>query len=241
MSYPNNPSEDPYGQGYQPGHNDGSGGYPGQHPGQPGGYPAPGGQQPGGYPPPPQGDPSQGYQSGGYPPPHGDPSQGYPGGAHPGHQQGGYPPPGQPGGYPGQDQAGGYPAPGYPQGGYPPPGGQPGYGQPGYGQPGADDRQMAFLAHLGGGILGVLVPLIIFLVKKDSSPFVRQQSLSALNFQLVLLIGYIVSSVLSFIFIGALLGLGIWIFAVVVGLQRGQAVNRGEMPQPYPITVTWVK
>ncbi|MFD3687972.1 DUF4870 domain-containing protein [Nocardiopsis sp. NPDC058631] len=234
MSHPNNPPEDPYGQGQQPGHDDGSGGYPGQ--------------QPGGYPPPPQGDPSQGYQSGGYPPPpQGDPSQGYPGGGYPGqpgYQQGGYPPPGQPGGYPGQEQTGGYQAPGYPQGGYPPPGYQPhgGYRESSAttGRPNSEERTTALLVHLSGILLGFLGPLVMYLVKKDESPFLRHQSAQALNFQLLLMIGYVISVPLSFIFIGGLLMLVLWVMAIVFGILAGTAANRGEWYR-YPFNVDWVK
>ncbi|GAA0985212.1 DUF4870 domain-containing protein [Nocardiopsis tropica] len=226
MSYPNNPPEDPYGQGDPTGRDDGSGG-------RSGGYPPPGGS--GGYPPPPQ-----------------DPS-GYPGGGHPG-QPGGYPPPGYPGhqdpgsyqgppGYPGQpgyqEQTGGYQQGGYPPPGYPPHGG---YGQSSAttGQPNSEERTMALLTHLSGIVLGFLVPLIMYLVKKDESPFLRHQSAQALNFQILLTIGYVISIPLSFILIGGLLSLVLWVLAVVFGILAGTAANRGEWYR-YPVNVDWVK
>ncbi|MGW9347905.1 DUF4870 domain-containing protein [Nocardiopsis flavescens] len=255
MSYPNTPPDDPYGQNPQqggqgqsdghpaPGQHDPYGGYPapGQQ-GHSGGYPAPGHQDPsGGYPPPGYQDQSGGYpapgqqgHSGGYPPPgYQDPS-------------GGYPPPGAPGGYPPpggyQDQTGGYQAAGYQQGGYGP---QPGgYGpQPGSATgapPSGDERQMALFAHLGGGILGFLVPLIIYLIKRDESPFIRDQSAQALNFQLLILIGYVVSSILSIIVIGGILGFVCWVASVVFGILGGVAANKGEWYR-YPFNVSWVK
>lgn len=230
MSYPNTPPpEDPYGQYPQQG---------GQ--GQSGGYPAPGQQNPsGGYPAPDQhgpqnpagGYPAPGYQdpSGGYPPPGAQQPGGYP--PPPGAQQpGGYPPPG---GY--QEQTGGYQAPGYPQGGY---GAQPGSatGAP----PSPDERQFGLFAHLGGGLLGFIVPLIIYLIKRDESPFIRDQSAQALNFQLLILIGYVVSGVLSIIIIGGLLGLLCWVAAIVFGILGGVAANKGEWYR-YPFNVSWIK
>src|SRR5690625_3344251 len=127
------------------------------------------------YPNSPEDPYGQGGQPGGYPGQDG--TGGY---MPPSGQPGGYPPQ-QPGGYPPYaDPSGGYPPQGDPSGGYPPPPGsqpygQPGYGQPGYGPPGTamggpanqDERNMAMFAILGGGILGWLVPLIIFLIKKD--------------------------------------------------------------------------
>ncbi|GAB3711045.1 DUF4870 domain-containing protein [Nocardiopsis oceani] len=226
MSYPNTPPpEDPYGQGGQYPGQGGSGGYPpqpgpydgGQQPGYPppgtGGYPPPGDPQQGGYPP-------QGYpQQGGYPP-QGDPYQGgYP-------PPGSYPPPG-PGGYPGQ------------QGGYAPP---PGYGDSSAvtGQANQEERTFALLTHLSGIILGFVVPLVMYLIKKDESPFLRDQAAQALNFQLLLLIGYVIAIPLSFIFIGTILSFALWVCAIVFGIMGGMASNRGEWYR-YPVDVGWVK
>lgn len=225
MSYPSNPPEDPYGQGQQPGQ-EGSGGYPSQPGHQQGGYPAPGEQQ-GGYPP------------------HGGPSGGYP--SQPGYQQGGYPPPpGQPGHH---DQTGGYQQGGYQQGGYPPPP-QSGYGPSSAttGQPNSDERQMGMFAHLGGmigfaatcGFLGIVAPLVIYLTKKDESPFVRDQAAQALNLQILLLIGVAIALPLSFVYIGSLLWLALWILALVFGILATVAANRGEWYR-YPFNVSWIK
>ncbi|PDP89164.1 hypothetical protein CQJ94_04310 [Glycomyces fuscus] len=199
---------------------------------------------------PPEGPYGQGQQpgqdSGGYPSQHGQPT-----GGQPGYQQGGYPPPhGQPGGHPGQ--SGGYPGQGgYEQtGGYQAPYQQGGYGQPPHGaygpssattgQPSADERQMAMFAHVGGGILSWIVPLILFLVKKDESPFVRDQAAQALNFQLLVMIGYVISSVLMIVFIGFLTWFVCWVAAVALGIIGGVAANRGEWYR-YPFNVSWIK
>ncbi|WP_017587502.1 DUF4870 domain-containing protein [Nocardiopsis ganjiahuensis] len=215
MSYPNTPNpNDPYGQGgQQPGQGD-SGGYPPPgHPQQPGGYPPPpGGQQPGGYPPP--GSP----QTGGYQAPH---DYGQP------QQPGGYPPP--PGAHPGQYGN-------YPQGG---PGGF-GDSSAVTGQPNQDERTMGLITHLLGILTGFLGPLIMYLIKKDESPFIRDQAAQALNFQLLLLIGYLVSFVLYIIVIGAVLQLVIWVCAIVFGIMGGMAANKGEWYR-YPFNVSWVK
>lgn len=199
---------------------------------------------------PPEGPYGQGQQpgqdSGGYPSQHGHPT-----GGQPGYQQGGYPPPpGQPEGYPGQ--SGGYPGqPGYEQtGGYQAHYQQGGYGQPPHGaygpssattgQPSPEERQMAMFSHVGGGILGWIVPLIFFLIKKDESPFVRNQAAQALNFQLLIMIGYLVSSVLMIVIIGFLTWFVFWVAAIVFGIIGGVAANRGEWYR-YPFNVSWVK
>lgn len=175
-----------------------------------GGHPAP--DQSGGHPTPPPGpgDPQQGYQQPGGQPY--DPS---------GHQSGGYPPP----------QQGGYvPHPGY--------GPQPSSATTG--QPNQDERTMALLTHLSGIVLGFIGPLIFFLIKKDESPFVRDQAAQALNFQILVAIGYVVSVILYIIIIGAFLQMIIWVGALVFAILAGVAANRGEWYR-YPFNVSWVK
>ncbi|GAA1091233.1 DUF4870 domain-containing protein [Nocardiopsis metallicus] len=174
--------------------------------------------------------PDQG-PSGGYPSP-ADPHQGgYPG-------QGGYgqPQPGQPGGYGVPHGQGGYP--GQP-GGYAP---GPGFGDSSAvtGQPNQDERTMGLLSHLSGILFSVLGPLVLYLIKKDESPFVRDQTAQALNFQILLLIGYLISMVLYVILIGALLQLAFWVCAIVFGIMGAMAANKGEWYR-YPFNVSWVK
>ena len=108
------------------------------------------------------------------------------------------------------------------------------------GPPNPDERNMAMFALLGGGILGFIVPLIIFLIKKDESPFVRDQAAHSLNFQLLLLIGYVISSVLMIVLIGYLFWFALWVTSIVLGIMGGMAANRGEWYR-FPFNVNWVQ
>lgn len=55
-----------------------------------------------------------------------------------------------------------------------------------------DERLWALFAHLGGLATTVILPLIVYIVKKDDSDFVAEQAREALNFQMtVLLVGYV--------------------------------------------------
>ncbi|MEU7861759.1 DUF4870 domain-containing protein [Nonomuraea sp. NPDC049141] len=152
--------------------------------------------------------------------------------------------------------------PGYgsgPQGGYAygqPPTPPPGYQQPGYGyagpqqrpphvpgvygpRPGSDDTTMAMLAHLLGLLVSWIGPLIIYLMKRDESPYVRDQSAEALNFQITMFIGYIVAGALSIIIIGIFLFPIIWIVSLIFHIQAALAANRGENYR-YPISIRMV-
>ena len=75
--------------------------------------------------------------------------------------------------------------------------------------PTQDEKNIALLAHiltLAGSMLfmlgGFLPPLIIYLLKKEGSSFVSEHAKESLNFQITLLIGYVISFVLMFVFIG---------------------------------------
>ena len=66
----------------------------------------------------------------------------------------------------------------------------------------ADEKLWATLIHLGGLFFGFLAPLIGYLILKDRGPFVRAHAATALNFQLTLLIAYVVGSILTVVLIG---------------------------------------
>ncbi|WP_067974260.1 DUF4870 domain-containing protein [Nocardiopsis trehalosi] len=121
--------------------------------------------------------------------------------------------------------------------------GQQQYGQQPYGAPGqqggpssSDDRTMAMLAHIGGAVVGFILPLILYLVKKDDSPYVRYHAAQALNFQIMMVIGYVIAGALTLIIIGYLLWLVLWVGGLVFGILAGMAANRGEWYK-YPVTI----
>src|SRR5699024_4092025 len=51
-----------------------------------------------------------------------------------------------------------------------------GTGSEGFWQPSPSDRNAAVWTHIGSILLGWLLPLILFLVKKDESPYVREHA-----------------------------------------------------------------
>ena len=135
---------------------------------------------------------------------------------------------------------------------YTPPPSAPGYGPapaPAYtGQAPAmsasDERMWGMFAQLAPFVtalvgLPFLGPLIIFLVYKDRSAFVRGHSLESLNFQLTLLIGYIISAVLFLVIIGFFTAAIIAIASIVLQILAAVAANRGEEYR-YPLTIRFV-
>jgi len=102
--------------------------------------------------------------------------------------------------------------------------------------PTADDRTMALLAHLLGIVLGFIGPLIIWLVKKDQSPFVEDQSKEALNFQITLLIAYAIGGVTTMVCVGFIILPAVWLASLILSILAGVAANKGEAYR-YPLTI----
>jgi uncharacterized Tic20 family protein len=132
----------------------------------------------------------------------------------------------------------------------PPPGGQPptvgyaggsGYPGPYVGPPpDADSKTMAMLAHLLGILLGFLGPLVIWLIKKDQSPFVDDQGKEGLNFQLTCLIGYVIAGATSCFFIGLVIFPIVWLCALIFGILGAMEANKG-VPYRYPFNIRMIK
>lgn len=136
-----------------------------------------------------------------------------------------------------------------PAGAVPPPAYQappPGYQAPPPGYAAAapmsdtDQRLWAMLSHLGGILFGIIPSLVIWLVYKDKSRFVEEQAKEALNFQITILIGMVVSGVLTLILIGfvlmAVIGIADLVFCIIAGL----AANKGEAYR-YPFALRLIK
>lgn len=105
-----------------------------------------------------------------------------------------------------------------------------------------EDRTIGLLTHLSGIIAGFIVPLIIWLINKDKpeKSWLTDQSKEALNFQITLLIVYIIGIILSVILIGALINLLAWIACIVFSIIAGLAANKGEAYR-YPFALRLIK
>ncbi len=102
-----------------------------------------------------------------------------------------------------------------------------------------DERTMAMLSHLLGLFTGFIGPLVIYLIKKDESAYVRQQSAEALNFQITVFIAYMVSFVLMLILIGFLLFFVVLIASLILMIMAAMAANRGENYR-YPVNIRMI-
>ena len=105
---------------------------------------------------------------------------------------------------------------------------------------GSDERLYATLGHAGIIIIGFIAPLIVWLIGKERSEFVDDQGKEALNFSILVTIGYVASSILTFVFIGFLLFPLVWIFSVIFCILAAIAANKGERYR-YPLNWRIIK
>ena len=106
--------------------------------------------------------------------------------------------------------------------------------------PDKDACNIAMLAHLLGIFTGFLGALVVWLVKKDSSPYIGQEAAEALNFQLTVMIGYVICSVLAFILIGMLLFPLLYIVNIVFCILGAVASSKGTGYR-YPFALRLIK
>ncbi len=104
----------------------------------------------------------------------------------------------------------------------------------------SDETTWSMLSHLGGIVLGFLAPLIVMLTKGNESPYTKYNAVEALNFQITVIIGYVVASVLSVVLIGFLVFPLLFIVNLVFCIMAGLAANKGETYK-YPLALRLVK
>lgn len=106
--------------------------------------------------------------------------------------------------------------------------------------PSSDDKTMAILAHILSIVAGFLAPLVIYLIKKDNSPYATAHAKESLNFQLTLLIAYFVSFILMFVLIGALLIVLLMIANLVLVIIATIKASENKMYK-YPFSIKFIK
>ncbi|MCC6726246.1 MAG: DUF4870 domain-containing protein [Saprospiraceae bacterium] len=107
-------------------------------------------------------------------------------------------------------------------------------------QPTSDEKTMAILSHILTLVCGFLAPLIIYLIKKDESPYVRKHAIESLNFQISMTIYAMASGILMIVIIGFFLLIAIVILAVVLAIVATVKASEGNFYK-YPFTIRLIK
>ena len=108
------------------------------------------------------------------------------------------------------------------------------------------EKNWAMFTHLGAfaGCLFpfgfIIAPLVIWLIKKDSSAFIDDQGKEAVNFQITMLIGYAIATVLVFAVIGVLLWPLLLLFHFIMTIIAAIKTSEGEKYR-YPFAIRLIK
>lgn len=116
---------------------------------------------------------------------------------------------------------------------------QPPYGSAAPQMGPSDEKLWATLIHVGGIFLGFWPALIGYLVLKDRGPFVRGHAASALNFQLTMLIGYVVGSILAFVIVGIFVLIAVYVLNIVFSIIAAMKANQG-LEYTYPLSIKFL-
>jgi len=109
-----------------------------------------------------------------------------------------------------------------------------------------DARTWAMLCHLAGfsGFIvpfgNILGPLIVWAIKKDEHPFVDDQGKEALNFQLTMTVGFMITIMLIIVFIGLLLLPALCIYTIIMIIVASINANDGKYYR-YPLNIRFFK
>ena len=108
------------------------------------------------------------------------------------------------------------------------------------------ERTWGMLAHLAA-LFGLLLPVIgnalapwlVWLSKRDESPFIASQAREAVNFNLTVSLAAILCSLLMLVFVGFLLGTALFIAWLVLTLIAAIKASEGE-DYRYPFSLHFI-
>lgn len=88
-----------------------------------------------------------------------------------------------------------------------------------------------------GNILG---PLVLWLIKRDTMPFVESEGKESVNFQISMTIYILVSAVLLFFCIGLPMIIALAVFDIVVVIMACMEASKGRSYK-YPICIRFIQ
>lgn len=101
------------------------------------------------------------------------------------------------------------------------------------------DKTMGILSHVLGLITGFIGPLIIFAISENDD-WAKENAKKALNWQLSLMIYWVVTIVLIFLLIGILFIPVLVVLGIVFPIIAAIKANEGEI-WDYPLTIPFLK
>jgi len=108
------------------------------------------------------------------------------------------------------------------------------------GVPTKEETSMAMLMYILAIVTGWVGPLIIWLIKKDTSPFINDQGKEVLNFQITIFLAMIVCGALTFVIIGCVLLPIVILCSLIFSIIGAIAVSKGQAYR-FPFAIRLIK
>ena len=110
-----------------------------------------------------------------------------------------------------------------------------------------EDKQLLVIMHLSqlidvfsAGTLGFIIPLVLWLTKKDEIKYMDEQGKAILNFRISMFIYAIISVILLLVVIGVVGLVIIGILLIVYPIVNAINVSNGKDPY-YPLSIEFIK
>lgn len=122
----------------------------------------------------------------------------------------------------------------------------PGYISSEYGYISKEERDWAMYCHLSAMLVlifpyaHIIAPLILWMMKRESSTFIDDQGKEALNYNLSIMIYLTIAGISSCLFIGVPVFVGLVLFDLVIMVVAGIQASKGIYYR-YPITIRFIK
>jgi uncharacterized Tic20 family protein len=108
------------------------------------------------------------------------------------------------------------------------------------GRPSSDDKLLIILCHLSAFLgVGIILPLVVYLVKKNEAGVTAEHAKEVLNFHLSLLVYALGALLLVLVGIGVLLMAAIGIGSVVLAIVAAVKASEGVLYR-YPVTIRFI-
>jgi hypothetical protein len=107
--------------------------------------------------------------------------------------------------------------------------------------PTSDERTFGILSHILAIVpgIGIFGPLVIWLIKKDESSFVEANAKESLNFQLTMLIAYVICWIL--VFVGGAFFFGVvWVLNLILVIVASVKTSENKIYR-YPFNLRLIK
>lgn len=104
----------------------------------------------------------------------------------------------------------------------------------------SDEKLWSALIQLSGLVLNFFGPLVGYLLLRQRGPFVREHSVSALNWQLSLVIYYFVGYVLTLVLVGWLVLAAAAVLNIVFSILATMHAHRGQL-YVYPLSIKFIR